>query len=232
MALMAVPPEEADTREKFLNNPRWVKGAKLTWQDKRDLEVGYARILSMHRQGQHTNAISAKLSLPIYQVKAIIQAWKAVEHYPSTPEVLKLRLSGRSITMIAANYGLTTDEVRQMLEGEIKQMEGPTGQMAIEVARTERYFEVLEPEIAKGNMTAIQLAIRISEHKMAVIQTQIETSHAISNAVKSLSDVLAELDAETTPPRSLEHEATLHPSDGPQEQSDDGSSPAASVEDC
>lgn len=233
-----LPKDPTDPPSKFLETPRYTRkqGERLTWMDKRDLEMGYGTVLRMHRHDKMSiGDIAKRTKLPVATVKMVIRDYNLCSHFPSTPEVLKLRVSGKSISQIAQHYGLTTAEIRDMLDGELKQMEGPVGQMAIEVARAERYFEVLEPQIEAGNLAAIQMAVRVAEHKMAVIQTQLETSRDIANAKVSLVDILNQLDAETVQqrpalPAGVVHEAEA--TDIPKGTGDDDSSPATSVEDC
>lgn len=235
-----VPIDTNDARKDFLQKPGYTRraGKRLTWMDKRDLEMGYGSVLKLHREGDTYQQISKKLRLAVYMVKNIVQDYMACSHYPSTPDVLRLRVSGKSITQVAVHYGLTTDEVREILDGELRQMEGPVGQMAIEVARAERMFELLGPAMDRGELPAIQMAVRVAEHKMAVIQTQIETTRDIAKSKTTLTDILNELDAEVVARKpalqqdGVSREEARHVKEVRIQEPDDGGGAATSVEDC
>lgn len=179
----------------------------ITWKDKRDLDHGYSRLIALYKKGASEKEMVLKTKLPVRTIKDVISMYKLVEHYPDTATILDRRLAGRTIQQIATEFGISTEEIRGMLEIELRDMEGPAGQYAVEVARCEKFFSKLMPEIETGNFQAMQLAIRISEHKLAIIQTQIEAAKAISSSKLSLSAILHELDNEQHEQKRLTNES-------------------------
>lgn len=231
-----------DTREEFLRVPGYKRvDGIVTWRDRRDLDAGYQRVVQMVEQGKTVAQIQSATKLPVFVVRDVRRRWIACRRYPATQTVLDQRLAGMTMAQIARQHGIDVQSVREMLEAELHQMEGPAGQYALEVARAESLFAVLAPEIKKANFQAIQLAIRISEHKLSVIETQIQAAKAISKAGKTLSQILSELDAEV---EEEQHQKRLanNLADGERDESqgdagggeagDDEDEPAGSIDDC
>lgn len=196
----------------------------LKWKEVRDLEQGWQEIRRLKSLGKSQRDIAATTHLPVAVVASTLKRWASVAGFPTSQDVLDARVSGFTVPEIARRHNCTSDDIKALLEAEIQQMEGPAGQYAIEVARCERFFKVLEPMVAQGSMNALATAIRISEHKLAVIQTQIEAAKAINGSARLLNTVLDEIDTED---RAAEARKELPHEEAPE----GGSRPRSIVED-
>ena len=234
VSLLPVRTLDREGFKTFLDKPAYTLASdgSIGWKTKQELEASAFFITTLCDQGLSRTAIVAKLRTghrapPCYVIEDIIKRYRSVQHMPSASTVMELRLAGWPVTRIAKERGCTVDDVRAMLEHELRHLEGPVEQYALEVARTDQFFAALQPQIAAGNLAAIQVAVRISEHKLAVIQTQMEAAKAIRSGSQTLTQLLGELDAE-----GLSDERPNEIQDvGPQSQGDDGSSIASSITD-
>lgn len=233
VSLLPVRTRDSESFKDFLNKPAYTLASdgSIGWKTKQELESSAFFITTLCDQGLPRTQIVAKVRAthrapPAYVVEDIIKRYNSVKHIPSTSTVMELRLAGWPVTRIAKERGCTVDDVRAMLEHELRHLEGPVEQYALEVARTDVFFAALQPQIEAGNLAAIQVAVRISEHKLAVIQTQMEAARAIRSGSQTLTQLLGELDAEGLSderPNEIQHE--------PESESDDGSSIASSISD-
>lgn len=178
---------------------------KVKWQEVRDLEAGWTLIKEDAKKNLTSTSISKRRGIPQPVVREVMTRWQGVKGFPTSKDIVDMRVTGHTVQQIARHYQITIDDVKAMLNAELAQMESPTEQYAVEMYRMERYFKAIEDKIQTGDIRAVVVGIRLSEHKMAVLQSQLEAASNIADAAHLLTNVIQEMEDEAPTPQ-LTHE--------------------------
>jgi hypothetical protein len=117
-------------------------------------------------------------------------------------EILRLRLAGRPVRLVARQFNLTADEVNTITDFALEQISDKLRVRitALELARLDTLSEAFFEKAAAGDSIACALAIKLSERRCALVgadfrhQDPVQLSLAISSRPSSVDKIMQALE--------------------------------------